>query len=299
MMPVRRLSVEESVQAGSPEARLPLSCTAVRNIDLLARVPLLAHNGPEGLGALEARLRTRELEAGELVFSRGDPGDVLYVVAEGEVEIYLPEGPGVPRVNLRRLGPGSHFGELALLDGAPRTASAVALLPSRLLVLSRDAFLDAVLGSSAGARAVVAELAERLRTTNTLVSERASRDVMRELDSARTPADVLAERVAAWNGSWWFLVALLALCAGWWVVNVFTSAPFDPYPFAFFNLVLAVLVVLQGPLLMMAQNREAHAERAAAEADYRVNLKNELTLERLERQVAALRSELLARRPPG
>jgi uncharacterized membrane protein len=271
----------------------------VQPVDLLARIPLLAHNGPEGLASLEARLTVRQVAAGERIFARGDPGDVLYVIAEGEIEIFLPEGPGVPRVSLRRLGPGSHFGELALLDGAPRTASATALAEGRLLVLSREAFLDAVLGSSAGARAVVAELAERLRTTNALVSEQASRDVVRELDSSRTPADRLAERVAAWNGSWSFLVALLVLCGGWWALNAWTPNPFDPYPFAFFNLVLAVLVVLQGPLLMMSQNREARAERAAAESDYRVNLKNELTLERLERQLAALRGELLAQRSGG
>ena len=65
----------------------------------------------------------------------------------------------------------------------------------------------------------------------------------------------------------------------------------DPYPFVFFNLVLAVLVAVQGPLLMMAQNREVAADRAAAEADYRVNLKNELTLERLLLEVDALRRQ--------
>jgi uncharacterized membrane protein len=271
----------------------------VRTAELLSRIPLLAHAGPEGLAALETRLGKRLLRTGQPVFAQGEPGDVAYLVAEGEVEIFLPEGPGSPRISLRRLGPGSYFGELALLDGAPRTASAVALADGRLLVISRDDFLEIVLGTPACARAVVAELAERLRATNAMVSERASRDVVRELDSARTAADRLAERVAAWNGSWWFLVFLLVLCGGWWVFNAVTSAPFDPYPFAFFNLVLAVLVVLQGPLLMMAQNREARAERAAAQADYRVNLKNELALERLERQVSALRSEMAARRTPG
>jgi CRP-like cAMP-binding protein len=270
----------------------------MRSAELLARIPLLSHVGPADLAELDSRLSSRQVAAGEHIFTRGEPGDVLYVVVEGEVEIYLPDEATALRVTLRRLGPGEHFGELALLDGAPRTASARALQASKLLTLSRDAFHGVVLASPAGAREVVSELARRLRATNALVSDRASRDVVGELKARRTPADLLAEKVAAWNGSWWFLVFLLGLCGAWWTWNAFGSQPFDPYPYAFFNLVLAVLVVLQGPLLMMAQNREAEAERAAAEADYRVNLKNEITLERVQREVAALRADLQARPPP-
>ena len=270
----------------------------MRTAELLARVPLLAALGPAEREALASRLGEQALPAGQAVFARGEAGDLLYLVVEGEVEIFLPAEPGAPRVPLRRLGPGGHFGELALLDGAARTASAVAVGPVRLLTLSREAFLEAVLSAPGAARVVVKELSARLTATTALLSERASRDVVGERDSARTTADRLAERVAAWNGSWWFLVFLLALSLGWWAWNGLAPAAFDPYPFAFFNLVLAVLVVLQGPLLMMSQNREAAAERAAAAADYRVNLKNEIALERLGRDLAALRLDLEARLPP-
>jgi uncharacterized membrane protein len=270
----------------------------MRSADPLARVPILASFGPAERAALTARLGEARLEIGQPVFARGDAGDLLYLVAEGEVEIFLPAEAGAARVPLRRLHPGDHFGELALLDGAPRSASAVAVAPARLLTLSRDAFLEPVLASPAAARVLVKGLADRLAATNALLSERASRDVVGELDSARTAADRLAVRVAAWNGSWWFLTFLLALAAAWWAWNTHSGAAFDPYPFNFFNLVLAMLVVLQGPLLMMAQNREVAADRAAAEADYRVNLKNELALERMGRELGELRRDFEARLPP-
>jgi len=201
-------------------------------------------------------------------------------------------------VVLRTLGPGDHFGELALLEGARRTASAVAQGPVLLLELRREDFMEIVLASPAGARAVVSALAERLSATNALLSERASRDVIKELMAARTPSERLAENVAAWNGSWGFLVFLVALCAAWAWINSVLGSPFDPFPYSFFNLVLAVLVVLQGPLLMMAQNREATAERAAMQADFRVNLKNEIAIERIGREVAELRRELGVRTEP-
>jgi len=266
--------------------------------ELLAHVPLLAALEPPEREALARRLGLREAQAGQLLVSAGEPGDALYLVEAGEVELFLPAEAGRERLTLRRAGPGGHFGEVALLDGGARSASAVALAPTRLRSLSREAFLAALARSPGAAGLVLAHLAAQLRGADALLAGRASRDVVHELDAARTLADRLAERVAALNGSWTFLFLLLAFSGAWAAWNLWLPGPFDPYPFAFFNLVLAVLVVLQGPLLMMSQNREAAAERAAAAADYRVNLKNEIALERLGRDLAALRLDLEARLPP-
>lgn len=66
---------------------------------------------------------------------------------------------------------------------------------------------------------------------------------------------------------------------------------FDPYPYVFFNLLLAILVALQGPLIMMSQNRQALKDRATAETDFKVNLKNELNIETMLRELGELRAE--------
>jgi uncharacterized membrane protein len=63
----------------------------------------------------------------------------------------------------------------------------------------------------------------------------------------------------------------------------------------FFNLVLAILVVLQGPLIVMSQNRDAHKDRAQAEADFNVNLKNEVNIETILRELGEFRAETTAR----
>jgi CRP/FNR family cyclic AMP-dependent transcriptional regulator len=168
-----------------------------------------------------------------------------------------------------------------------------------MLTLARRDFLDVVLASPNGARTLVEALARPLRLSTDLLTVRASRNVVQELDAARSLTDRFSERVARWNGSWGFVVFLVLLTLAWAAYHVASDGPFDPHPFVFFNLVLAVLVALQGPLLMMAQNREVAAGRAAAEADYRVNLKNEVALERLGSQVEALRAELeRSGRPP-
>jgi CRP/FNR family cyclic AMP-dependent transcriptional regulator len=271
---------------------------------LLSRVPLLRALPEQTRLSLASSLEHRVCAAGEQIFRRGDPGDRLYLVVEGEVEITLPgERNGNPVV-LRRMAAGDHFGELALLDGGARTAGASAATAVRLLGLSREDFLAAALGSPDVSRLVMLELTARLRNTTTLLADRASRDVVRELDAELTTGDRISNRVAQWNGSWGFIAAMLLLSGGWIAFNAVGRLAFDPFPYVFFNLVLAVLVVLQGPLLMMAQNRENRQERVRSDVDYRVNLKNELAIERigqdverLVKQMAAVQAQLDRSRP--
>ena len=158
---------------------------------------------------------------------------------------------------------------------------------------------DPALRSPDASLLLMRELVARLRNTTSLLAQRASRDVVSEIDAKMTRGERFAILVADWNGSWAFMLALLVLSGGWMAVNAFGATSFDPYPYVFFNLVLAILMVLQAPLLMMAQNRENRQERARAEVDFRVNLKNEVAIERLGielervgRELAAVRSTL-------
>jgi len=264
----------------------------------LDRIPLLQALPPADRERVQEPLKQVRVPAGTVVFSRGDPGDQLYVVAEGKLEAYLPAEHGTPRTTLRLLGPGDHFGELAVVDGGLRSASIVAITDARLFTLGRPEFLEAVLASPQGSRVLVEVMAQQLRLSAALLTGRASRNTVLEMEAARGLSERLAERVARWNGSWAFVAFLVVLTAAWSGLNALSSSPFDPYPFVFFNLVLAVLVALQGPLLMMAQNREVASDRAAAEADYRVNLKNELMLERLVRELEELRRRAERTPPP-
>jgi len=106
--------------------------------------------------------------------------------------------------------------------------------------------------------------------------------------------------VARLNGSWAFISILLTITFLWCVVNTFLAlrSPPDPYPYQLFNLLLGILVGLQGPLIMMSQNRQGLKDRARADTDFKVNLKNELNIERLLREMADLRSQVKSRLRP-
>jgi uncharacterized membrane protein len=263
--------------------------------ELLERVPLFKGLSESSRISLSQRLVERRLQAGELVFAKGDSGDAMYFVLSGNVGIFLqPEG-GADRVDLKDVTEGEHFGELALFDEKPRSASAEAKADCVLLELAREHFVSDIVRSEASVLAILSEMAVRLRDTNALLSQRAARDVVKEFEDQLRWSDKLADRAAELNGSWAFILGLLALTFIWAGMNTFLPRPFDVYPYQFFNLFLGILVGMQGPLIMMSQNRQAAKDRAQASTDFRVNLKNEVGIENLNRELAALRKEMKER----
>ena len=138
-------------------------------------------------------------------------------------------------------------------------------------------------------------MANRLRETNAMLSQRAAKDVVKEIEENLTWGQRLADKVAELNGSWAFILFLLVLTCAWSLANKWLPKPFDEYPYQFYNLALAILVALQGPLIVMSQNRQSMKDRATAETDFRVNLKNEVGIEALQREVAAFRAEAVKR----
>ncbi|MCC0068895.1 MAG: DUF1003 domain-containing protein [Rhodobacteraceae bacterium] len=106
--------------------------------------------------------------------------------------------------------------------------------------------------------------------------------------------DRVADRVAAFGGSWSFIVLFGVVILGWVVANVWLlTRPADPYPFVFLNLVLSMVAALQAPVIMMSQNRQAAKDRIAAAHDYEVNLKAELEIMSLHEKVDDIRMRQL------
>ena len=150
------------------QTRAPVDPAALQAA--LGAVPLFADLGAEDVAALLGGVRTQRFRRGEVVFRQGDPGDALYVVLSGRVKISSPSGSGVEAI-LTTLRPGEWFGALALLDGAPRSASATAVEPTETLVLPRDRFRQLVNDVPAIRDQVLAALAHELRRLTNHVEE--------------------------------------------------------------------------------------------------------------------------------
>jgi uncharacterized membrane protein len=119
-----------------------------------------------------------------------------------------------------------------------------------------------------------------------------SRNPDAELQSSLTIGQRLSDRIAAFGGSWKFIVAFAAVLLLWVVGNsvVLAARPFDPYPFIFLNLILSTLAAIQAPVIMMSQIRQEARDRLHVRNDYQVNLKAELEIRHLHQKVDHLLS---------
>lgn len=111
----------------------------------------------------------------------------------------------------------------------------------------------------------------------------------------RTFGQRLADRIAAFGGSWTFIMIFMGILLSWIAVNTIlvasTGSSFDPYPFILLNLVLSMIAALQAPVIMMSQNRQGVKDRLDAAHDYEVNLKAELEIVRLHEKIDELREQ--------
>ena len=140
-------------------------------VEALRRCPLFARVDDVTLWACAERLRVRRFRRGETIFHQGDPGDSLFIVESGAVKIVLPSPEGEEGAIIATLGRGEFFGELALLDGAPHSATAIALEAAGLLVLGRPTF-DELVDTQPGLRnALFAGLVAELRRLTGHVEE--------------------------------------------------------------------------------------------------------------------------------
>jgi len=258
----------------------------------LSQIPLFKSLTPAELEQLAQSVDQVNFKAEETVFNEQDQGDALYVVDSGSIRIWVLDEDVKP-VTLAELKPGEFFGELAVLDRGARSTNATAIVDTELHRLSSDDFEKFLMKHPAIAIDVICEIGARMRQTNVLVSQRATRNINVEMEERATIGQRIADRVASFGGSWTFIIIYVSFLVGWMGFNTFVlvhyghgenGAEFDPYPYILLNLMLSMTAALQAPIIMMSQNRAAEKDRLAAEQDFKVNLKSELMLEELMRK---------------
>lgn len=118
---------------------------------------------------------------------------------------------------------------------------------------------------------------------NSILSE----NIQDEIEAETTLGQRIADQVAAFGGSWTFIITFFCFIILWMGVNVWllTTKPFDPYPFILLNLILSCLASIQAPIIMMSQNRQEQKDRQRSEHDYKINLKAELEIKLLSEKI--------------
>jgi CRP/FNR family cyclic AMP-dependent transcriptional regulator len=159
---------------GPQEVPIAATMWAMLQLDFaaeaLGRCRLFDGMSPDSLLAITRSLKARRFRRGEVLFHEGDPGDALFVVSSGAVKVVVPSEDGEEAI-LATLRRGDFLGELALLDGAPRSASAIALERTEALTLPRDQFRTLVDSDPAIRDALLVALAGELRRLTAHVAE--------------------------------------------------------------------------------------------------------------------------------
>jgi uncharacterized membrane protein len=124
-----------------------------------------------------------------------------------------------------------------------------------------------------------------------------ARNVNHELADKRTLGERAADAIAAFGGSWTFILLFLAALAFWAVLNTEILGPrneaFDPYPYVFLNLILSMLAAVQAPIIMMSQNRQASRDRLEADIDHEVNVRAELAIRHVDDRLHAIEDRIV------
>ena len=263
-------------------------------LEALRSVPLFASLTDEAAIELRNLLAIKDVSAGTELFHKGDTGNAMYLIESGRVRISIID-EDEKEITLAELAQGDFFGEMSIIDGRQRSADAKVVEDGRLAVLPRPNFLAFVRSNPDVALGMLGALSDRLRRTDELIRSRVSRNANEEQRKRATMADRAADIIAEFGGSWKFIIAAVLFFNVWVLINTWllTNNGFDPYPYLLLSTAINMLAVLQAPIILMSQNRQAHKDRLRSEIDYQVNLKNELALDEILQRLKALERDYL------
>ena len=265
--------------------------------DLLKEVPLFHLLDEHERTELAAQLDVVGFARGESIFNYGDPGDAIYVISAGEVEVFYKNDTG-ERIVLEVATRGDFFGELSMLDRGTRSVSVVATQNTQTLRLDRGDLEKFLQLRPLAAMDLLAAMGRRHRETVERLRHTATRNVNEAHEDNRTVVQKTADWIAEFAGSIPFLLIHVGIFGFWLTVNwvhIPGVSQFDPYPFGFLTLAVSLEAIFLSVFVLLSQTRQAAKDRVHADIEYDVNLKAELEIAHLHEKLDRLTGDVLVR----
>lgn len=233
---------------------------------------------------------------GHTLFQAGDPGDSLFIVRVGQIELFIKDTAG-QRIVLHTAEPGDMFGEVAMLDSGSRTATALALTKCEVLVLDRDDLILLFQRKPEAALHMLAALSGLTRKADELLRTRVSRNVNEEMEVHSTALEKIADGIAWFSGSMPFLMINGGWFIIWIVINTFAIGivAFDPYPFGLLTMIVSLEAIFLSCFVLISQNRQAEKDHVRSDIEYEVNIKAELEIAHLHEKTDRIYENMMAR----
>lgn len=260
----------------------------------LANIKMFDHLSEDDLISLAHVIDEEKIEQGHTLFQAGDPGDSLFIVVAGEIELFIKDTVG-QKIVLNTAQPGDMFGELAMLDSGPRTATALALTDCEVLVLDRDDLMLLFQRKPEAALHMLASLSSLTRKADELLRTRVSRNVNEEVEVHSTVLQRIADGIAWFSGSMLFLMINGGWFISWILLNTFGgAAAFDPYPFGLLTMIVSLEAIFLSCFVLISQNRQAEKDRVRSDIEYEVNIKAELEIAHLHEKTDRIYETMMA-----
>jgi uncharacterized membrane protein len=266
---------------------------------ILTEVPLFQALEPAERAALAARVDTVREPAGKLLFQYGDPGESLYIVRSGAVEIFSKNDTG-ERIVLETAGPGDFFGEISLLDGGPRTASALVTRELEAVIVDRGDLEALLQVRPAAAMDLLTAAGRRVRQSAQILRRTVSRNINEEVEDKRTLVMKTADWISEFSGSLPFLFIHCVLFGVWILLNTgplghTVLGGWDPFPYGFLTMCVSLEAIILSVFVLLSQNRQVARDRLRNDIEYQVNLKAELEIAHLHEKFEHHNAEVLER----
>jgi CRP/FNR family cyclic AMP-dependent transcriptional regulator len=237
-----------------------------------------------------------QVPSGEILFQAGEPGESLFIVRSGSIELYIKDTAG-QKIILTVAAEGQVFGELSMLDSGPRTATALALTDVELLVLDREDLLLLFQKRPDAALHMLAAMSGMTRKADELLRTRVSRNVNEEMEVHSTPLQRIADWIAWFSGSMMFLMLNGIWFISWISINTLPLGipAFDPFPFGLLTMIVSLEAIFLSCFVLISQNRQGEKDRVRSDIEYEVNIKAELEIAHLHEKTDRIYESMLER----
>ena len=256
--------------------------------EILRRVPLFALLDDEETAVLAGQVEVKTFTQRQRIWKIGDPGGQAYVLVSGVVRVTTVD-EDQQEVIVDQPAEGEFFGFASMLDQTAHQTEAIAVEESVCLEVDRHDIATLLERKPHAGMDMLTVLGRQFHASQQLVRVRASRNPNDVIEEDMTFGERIADRVAAFGGSWTFIITFGATIIGYTAINVvLRGQAWDPYPFILLNLFLSMLAAIQAPVIMMSQNRQDTKDRIRGELDYDVNRRAESEIQGLSRKLNLL-----------
>ena len=255
---------------------------------ILKKVPLFALLDEEELAVLAGQVDIKEFAPRERIYKIGEPCGPAYVMLSGKVQVTTVD-QDQQDVIIDEPREGDFFGFASMMEQIPHQTSAIAIGETSCLEVSRDDIAVLLQRKPLAGMDLLTTLGRQFHASQGLVRIRAARNPNEIIESEETFGERVADSVAAFGGSWTFIILFGVILVVYSAINVLLDKKaWDPYPFILLNLILSMLAAVQAPVIMMSQNRQDKKDRLRGELDFDVNRRAESEIIALTRKLSLL-----------